>query len=159
LKETVPLYSTKQSSSCNGKQSQPELTVICAISGQWQKTNSPAILSHPSSSEQSQKVEKIVLQFKTTLGTRPLLAIMLHTGTKKFLSCDRSTRLCICLRLDLYVSQVLVLCVSVIFFTCDMYKSSLRHIHDPVLLSQDRNYTCNFSSVTFRLLACLLFNV
>jgi len=27
--------------------------------------------------------------------------------------------------------------------TCDMYKSSLRHIHDPVLLSQDRNYTCN----------------
>jgi hypothetical protein len=22
---------------------------------------------------------------------------------------------------------------------CDMYKSSLRHIHDPVLLSQDRN--------------------
>jgi len=25
-------------------------------------------------------------------------------------------------------------------------KSTLRHIHDPVLLSQDRNYTCIFSS-------------
>ena len=24
---------------------------------------------------------------------------------------------------------------------CDMYKSSLKHIHDPVLLSQDRNFT------------------
>jgi len=24
---------------------------------------------------------------------------------------------------------------------CDMYMSCLRHIHDPVLLSQDRNYT------------------
>jgi hypothetical protein len=41
-----------------------------------------------------------------------------------------------CLRLDLYMSHVLLLCVSVIFFlTCDMYKSSLRHIHDPVLSS------------------------
>ena len=27
---------------------------------------------------------------------------------------------------------------------CNMYTSSLRHIHDPVLLSQDRNYTCFF---------------
>ena len=84
------------------------------------------------------------MAFKTTLGTRPLLAIMLHTGTKKFLSCDRSTGSCICLRLDLNMSHVLVLCVSVIFCTCDMYKSSLRHIHDPVLLSQDRNYTGHF---------------
>jgi len=42
------------------------------------------------------------------------------------------------------MSHVLVLRVSVIFCTCDMYKCSLRHIHDPVLLSQDRNYTCNF---------------
>jgi hypothetical protein len=32
-------------------------------------------------------------------------------------------------------TNVLLLCVSVIFLTCDMYKSSLRHIHDPVLLS------------------------
>jgi len=60
----------------------------------------------------------------------------------KFLSCDRSTGSCICLRLGLYMSHVLVLCVSVIFCTCDMYKSSLRH--DTVLLSQDINYTCNF---------------
>ena len=41
------------------------------------------------------------------------------------------------------------LCVSVIFFfcptnPCDMYKSCLRHIHDPEFLSQDRNNTCNF---------------
>jgi hypothetical protein len=33
------------------------------------------------------------------------------------------------------MSHVLLLCVSVIFLTCDKYKSSLRHIHDPVLLS------------------------
>ena len=44
--------------------------------------------------------------------------------TIKFLSCDRSTGTCVCL-----------LCVSVIF--CRQ-----GHIHDPVLLSQDRNYTC-----------------
>ena len=49
-------------------------------------------------------------------------------GQKKFLSCDRSTGSCICLRLDVYMSHVLVLCVSVIFYTCDMYTSSLRHI-------------------------------
>jgi hypothetical protein len=30
---------------------------------------------------------------------------------------------------------VLMLCVSVYFLTCDMYMSSLRHIHDPVLSS------------------------
>ena len=35
---------------------------------------------------------------------------------------------------------------------CNMYTSSLRHIHDPVLLSQDRNYTCLFKS-------CLWYNV
>jgi hypothetical protein len=34
------------------------------------------------------------------------------------------------------MSHVLLLCVSVIYFlTCYMYKSSLRHIHDPVLSS------------------------
>jgi len=45
LKETVILYSTKQSSSFNGKQSQPELTVICAISGKWHKaTAQPSCL-------------------------------------------------------------------------------------------------------------------
>jgi len=31
------MYSTKQSSSLKGKQSQPELTVFCVISGEWQK--------------------------------------------------------------------------------------------------------------------------
>jgi hypothetical protein len=43
---------------------------------------------------------------------------------------------------DLYMSHVLLLCI-IIFFTfigftllkCDKYKSSLRHIHDPVLSS------------------------
>jgi len=54
---------------------------------------------------------------------------------KKFLSCDRSTGSCICL-----------LCVSVIF-----YRQG--HIHDPVLLSQDRNYTFVFS-VAFRANRC-----
>jgi len=38
----------------------------------------------------------------------------------------------------------ILVCVPVIFFLptnpCDMYKFRLRHIHDPVLLSQDRNY-------------------
>jgi hypothetical protein len=35
-----------------------------------------------------------------------------------------------------YPSYVLLLCVSVIYFlTCYMYKSSLRHTHDPVLSS------------------------
>jgi len=42
----------------------------------------------------------------------------------QFLSCDRSTGSCICL-----------LCISVIFCWQG-------HIHDPVLLSQDRNCTC-----------------
>jgi len=49
------------------------------------------------------------------------------------------------------MSHVLVLHtimpIGYIFFLlstnpCDMYTSSLRHIHDPVLLSQDGNYTC-----------------
>ena len=49
------------------------------------------------------------------------------------------------------MSHVLVLCVSVIFCTCDMYKSSPRHIHYPVLLSQDGNYTCNFFFCYFQI--------
>jgi hypothetical protein len=32
-------------------------------------------------------------------------------------------------------THVLLLCLSVIFLTCDMYKSGLRHIQDPVLSS------------------------
>jgi hypothetical protein len=41
------------------------------------------------------------------------------------------------------VSYVCYSSVSILLSTnpCDMYKSSLRHIHDPVLLSQDRNNT------------------
>jgi len=41
--------------------------------------------------------------------------------------------------------------------TCDMYKSSLKHIHDPVLLSQDRNYTCFYfylGTEDYRLTGC-----
>ena len=39
------------------------------------------------------------------------------------------------------VSYVCYSSVSILLSTnpCDMYKSSLRYIHDPVLLSQDRN--------------------
>ena len=50
----------------------------------------------------------------------------------------------VCFRLDLYMSHVQNITDTHNTNTCDMYKSSLRHIHDPVLLSQDRNYTCNF---------------
>jgi len=44
------------------------------------------------------------------------------------------------------VSYVCYSSVSILLSTnpCDMYKSSLRHIHDPVLLSQDRNNTYFF---------------
>jgi hypothetical protein len=31
--------------------------------------------------------------------------------------------------------RIVVMCIGYIFLTCDMYKSSLRHIHDPVLSS------------------------
>ena len=49
----------------------------------------------------------------------------------------RSTGSCICLRLDLYMSHVSLLCFYAyrLYLTCDMDKCSLRHIHDPVLLS------------------------
>jgi hypothetical protein len=33
------------------------------------------------------------------------------------------------------VADIVVMCIGYISLTCDMYKSSLRHIHDPVLLS------------------------
>jgi len=44
------------------------------------------------------------------------------------------------------VSYVCYSSVSILLSTnpCDMYKSSLRHIHDPVLLSQDINNTFFF---------------
>jgi hypothetical protein len=47
-----------------------------------------------------------------------------------------------CLRLDLYMSNVLLLCIIIFFtridytlLTCDIYQFSLRHINDPVLSS------------------------
>jgi len=44
------------------------------------------------------------------------------------------------------VSYVCYWSVSILLSTnpCDMYKSSLRHIHDPVLLSQDRSNSLFF---------------
>jgi hypothetical protein len=53
---------------------------------------------------------------------------------------DGSTGSCICLRRHIYMSHVLLLCisflrVSVLLLTCDMYMCRLRHIHDPVLPS------------------------
>jgi len=44
------------------------------------------------------------------------------------------------------VSYMCYSSVSILLSTnpCDMYKSTLRHIHDPVLLSQDRNNTFTF---------------
>jgi hypothetical protein len=44
------LYSTKQSSSLKGKHTWPELTVVCAISAQWQKATA-CLPSHPVSSQ------------------------------------------------------------------------------------------------------------
>jgi hypothetical protein len=54
---------------------------------------------------------------------------------------DESNGSCICLRRHIYMSHVLLLCIS--FFTrigctlltCDIYMCHLRHIHDPVLSS------------------------
>ena len=45
------------------------------------------------------------------------------------------------------VSYVCYLSVSILLSTdpCDMYKSTLRHIHDLVLLSQDRNFQSVYS--------------
>jgi len=74
----------------------------------------------------------------------------LQAEQAEFLSCDRNTGSCIYLRQDLYMSHGFV-GKNITYThngthtnTCDMYKSCLRHIHDSVFLSQDRNYTCNF---------------
>ena len=44
------------------------------------------------------------------------------------------------------VSYVCYSSVSILLSTnpCDMYKSTLRHVHDPVILSQDGNDMFNF---------------
>ena len=57
---------------------------------------------------------------------------------------DRSTGSCICLRLDVYMSHISLLCFYAyrLYLTCDMYKSNLRHIHDPVLLSLKVEVMC-----------------
>jgi hypothetical protein len=34
-----------------------------------------------------------------------------------------------------FVTRIVVMCIGYIILTCDMYKSSLRHIHDPVFSS------------------------
>jgi len=66
-------------------------------------------------------------------GTKQKISVkaLVHTARKDHAQADAEFK------------HVLV-CVPVIFFLPtnprDMYKSRLRHIHDPVLLSQDRNY-------------------
>jgi hypothetical protein len=55
----------------------------------------------------------------------------------------KSTGLCICLRLDLYMSHVKKYNrYALQNNTCDMYMSSLRHIHDPVLSSLKMKCIC-----------------
>jgi hypothetical protein len=64
----------------------------------------------------------------------------------------------VCFRLDLYMSQVLLLCIIIFFMrigytllTRDMYKSSLRHIHDLVLSSLKMEGICLLFSAFFLL--------
>ena len=64
----------------------------------------------------------------------------------------RSAGSCICLRLDLYMSHVSLLCFYVyrLYLTCDMDKSSLRHIHDPVLLSLKVEVICYINFLAYQ---------
>jgi len=58
---------------------------------------------------------------------------------------DSSTGSCICLRLDLYMLHVMHIIstrTGCILLPCNMYKSSLTHIHDPVLLSLKVEVIC-----------------
>jgi len=61
----------------------------------------------------------------------------------------RSTGSCICLRQDLSMSHVSLLCFYAyrLYLTCDMDKSSLRHIHDPVLLSLKVEVICYYTQI------------
>ena len=63
----------------------------------------------------------------------------------------RSTGSCICLRLNLYMPHVLLLCCYAyrLYLTCDMYKSSLRLIHDPVLLPLKVEVTCYINFLAY----------
>jgi hypothetical protein len=75
----------------------------------------------------------------------------------------RSTGSCICLRLDLYMPHVSLLCFYAyrLYLTCNMYKPSVRHIYDPVLLSVKVEVICyiNFLAcyITF-LVYCLSYS-
>ena len=73
------------------------------------------------------------------LGKKKNQALSAPNQTKKHITStfnDRSTGSCICLRLDLYMPHVSLLCFYAyrLYLTCGMDKCSLRHIHDPVLL-------------------------
>ena len=73
---------------------------------------------------------------------------------------DRSTGSCICLRLDLYMPHVSLLCFYAyrLYVTCDMDKCSLRHIHDPELLSikvEIIRFFCYFQTSCVSLVQCL----
>ena len=63
----------------------------------------------------------------------------------------RSTGSCICLRLDLYMPHVSLLCFYAyrLYLTCDMDKSSVRHIHDPVLLSLKVGVICYINFLAY----------
>jgi len=64
----------------------------------------------------------------------------------------RSTGSCICLRLDLYMPHVSLLCFYAyrLYLTCDMDKSNLRHIHDPVLLSLKIEVICYINFLAYQ---------
>jgi len=61
----------------------------------------------------------------------------------------RSTGSCIYLRLDLYMPHVSLLCFYAhrLYLTCDMDKSSLRYMHDPVLLSLKVEVICYYTRI------------
>jgi len=65
---------------------------------------------------------------------------------------DRSTGSCICLRLHLYMPHVSLLCFYAfrLYLTCDMDKSSLRHIHVPVLLSLKVEVICYINFLAYQ---------
>ena len=65
---------------------------------------------------------------------------------------DRSTGTCTCLRLHLYMPHVSLLCFYAyrLYLTCDMDKSNLRHIHDPVLLSLKIEVICYINFLAYQ---------
>jgi hypothetical protein len=67
--------------------------------------------------------------------------------------CDEITGSCICLSRDLYMSHEFVSITNNIADThtntCDMHTSRQKHIHDPVISSQDESYTWYISIFFF----------